>query len=184
MNILVVGSGGREHALVWKLAQSKRAGKIYCAPGNAGIASLAACVDIRATDVDGLVSFALKEKIDLTVVGPESSLTLGIVDRFTEKGLRIFGPDQKAAILEGSKVFTKTLMEKYGIPSGFFKVFSDREQAMAYLDESKAPVVVKADGLAAGKGVIVARHDCRGPRGRGADHGGQGLWRSGQQGGD
>lgn len=156
MNILVVGSGGREHALVWKLAQSKRAGKIFCAPGNAGIASQAACVDISASDVDGLLAFALKEKIDLTVVGPESSLTLGIVDRFTEKGLRIFGPDSKAAILEGSKVFTKTLLEKYGIPSGFFKVFSDRNQAMAYLDEIKAPVVVKADGLAAGKGVIVA----------------------------
>jgi phosphoribosylamine--glycine ligase len=156
MNILVVGSGGREHALVWKLAQSKRAGKIFCAPGNAGIASQAACVDISASDVDGLFAFALKEKIDLTVVGPESSLTLGIVDRFTEKGLRIFGPDSKAAILEGSKVFTKTLMEKYGIPSGFFKVFSDRNQAMAYLDESVAPLVVKADGLAAGKGVIVA----------------------------
>jgi phosphoribosylamine--glycine ligase len=156
MNILVVGSGGREHALVWKLAQSKRAGKIFCAPGNAGIASQAACVDISASDVDGLLVFALKEKIDLTVVGPESSLTLGIVNRFTEKGLRIFGPDSKAAILEGSKVFTKTLMEKYGIPSGFFKVFSDRNQAMAYLDEIKAPVVVKADGLAAGKGVIVA----------------------------
>jgi phosphoribosylamine--glycine ligase len=156
MNILVVGSGGREHALVWKLAQSRRAGKIFCAPGNAGIASLAACVDISATDVDGLLAFALREKIDLTVVGPESSLTLGIVDRFTEKGLRIFGPDSRAAILEGSKVFTKTLMEKYGIPSGFFKVFSDRKQAMAYLEEIKAPVVVKADGLAAGKGVIVA----------------------------
>jgi len=157
MNILVVGSGGREHALVWKLAQSKRAGKIYCAPGNAGIASQATCVDISATDVDGLLAFALKEKIDLTVVGPESSLTLGIVDRFTDKGLRIFGPDNKAAILEGSKVFTKNLMEKYGIPSGFFKVFTDRNQAMAYLDEIKAPLVVKADGLAAGKGVIVAQ---------------------------
>ncbi|MEW6519410.1 MAG: phosphoribosylamine--glycine ligase [Thermodesulfobacteriota bacterium] len=157
MNILVVGSGGREHALVWKLARSSRAGKIFCAPGNAGIASLAACVDISATDVEGLLAFALKEKIELTVVGPESSLTLGIVDRFREKGLRIFGPDSRAAILEGSKVFTKTLMEKYGIPSGFFKVFTEREQAMAYLDTVSAPVVVKADGLAAGKGVIVAR---------------------------
>ena len=158
MNILVVGSGGREHALVWKLAQSSKAKNIFCAPGNAGIASMAACVDIDATDVDGLLAFARKEKIDLTVVGPESSLTVGIVDRFRENGLRIFGPDSRAAILEGSKVFTKTLMEKYAIPSGFFKVFSDRDQALAYLDEVGAPVVVKADGLAAGKGVIVAEN--------------------------
>ena len=157
MNILVVGSGGREHALAWKLAQSKRVDKIFCAPGNAGIASLAECVDIKASDVDGLLTFALENGIDMTVVGPEDSLTRGIVDRFTAKGLKIFGPDSKAAILEGSKVFTKNLMEKYGIPSGFFKVFSDRDKAMAYLDEINTPLVVKADGLAAGKGVIVAQ---------------------------
>ena len=157
MNILVVGSGGREHALAWKLAQSKRVDKIFCAPGNAGIASLAECVDIKASDVDGLLAFALENGIDMTVVGPEDSLTRGIVDRFTAKGLKIFGPDSKAAILEGSKVFTKNLMEKYGIPSGFFKVFSDRDRAMAYLDEVNTPLVVKADGLAAGKGVIVAQ---------------------------
>lgn len=157
MKILVVGSGGREHALVWKLAQGKNVGKIFCAPGNAGISSQAECVDISASDIDGLLAFALQEKIDLTVVGPEVSLTLGIVDRFEEKGLRVFGPDSKAAILEGSKVFTKNLMEKYGIPSGFFKVFSDQDVAMAYLDTVSAPLVVKADGLAAGKGVIVAQ---------------------------
>jgi phosphoribosylamine--glycine ligase len=157
MNILVVGSGGREHALVWKLARSRKVKNIFCAPGNAGIAALAACVNIEATDVDGLLAFAAQEKIDLTVVGPESSLTLGIVDRFREKGLRIFGPDSRAAILEGSKAFTKTLMAKYKIPSGFFKAFTERDAAMAYLDEVGAPVVVKADGLAAGKGVIVAR---------------------------
>ncbi len=157
MNVLVVGSGGREHALVWKLAKSENVRKIFCAPGNAGIASQADCVDISASNIDGLLTFAIQEKIDLTVVGPEVSLTLGIVDRFEEKGLRIFGPDSKAAILEGSKVFTKNLMEKYGIPSGFFKVFSDQNAAMAYLDTVAAPLVVKADGLAAGKGVIVAQ---------------------------
>lgn len=157
MNILVVGSGGREHALVWKLTQSARVEKIYCAPGNAGISSLAECVDIKASDVHALLAFAQGHKIDLTVVGPEDSLTRGIVDIFTENGLRIFGPDSKAAILEGSKVFTKNLMEKYGIPSGFYRVFSDRDEAMAYLDSIHAPVVVKADGLAAGKGVIVAQ---------------------------
>ncbi len=157
MNILVIGSGGREHALVWKLAQSKKVKKIFCAPGNAGIAPLAECVDLSASDIDGLLDFAVNNNIDQTVVGPEVTLTLGIVDRFLEKGLRIFGPDSKAAILEGSKVFTKNLMEKYDIPSGFFKVFSDQEQAMAYLDTVTAPLVVKADGLAAGKGVIVAQ---------------------------
>ncbi|MCB2182007.1 MAG: phosphoribosylamine--glycine ligase [Desulfobulbaceae bacterium] len=156
MNILVVGSGGREHALVWKLAQSTRVKKIFCAPGNAGIEALAECVAIKASDVEGLLQFALQNKIDLTVVGPEDSLACGIVDSFEEKGLRIFGPNSKAALLEGSKVFTKNLMEKYGIPSGFFKVFSDHDMAMAYLDEIDAPLVVKADGLAAGKGVIVA----------------------------
>jgi len=113
MKVLVVGSGGREHALVWKLAQSSKVSKIFCAPGNAGISELATNVDISAEDIEGLTNFALKEEIDLTVVGPEVSLTLGIVDSFQNKGLRIFGPDQKAAILEGSKVFTKDLMEKY-----------------------------------------------------------------------
>lgn len=157
MKILVVGSGGREHALVWKLAQSPKTETIYCAPGNAGITTLAKCVDIRASDVDGLLAFALREKIDLTVVGPEEALTLGIVDRFTAAGLKIFGPDSKAAVLEGSKVFTKTLLEKYAIPSGFFRAFTERNQAFAYLEEVGAPVVVKADGLAAGKGVVVAR---------------------------
>lgn len=156
MKILVVGSGGREHALVWKIHQSPRVEKIYCAPGNAGIAHLADCVDISATDIQGLVDFAMAEKIDLTVVGPESSLTEGIVDLFEEKGLRIFGPSQKAAILEGSKVFSKEFMKKYGIPTAAFEVFTDAVKAKAYIDSCGAPVVVKADGLAAGKGVIVA----------------------------
>lgn len=157
MKVLVVGSGGREHALVWKLAQSKKVTEIFCAPGNAGISEIATNVNISASDIDGLADFASKENIDLTVVGPEVSLTLGIVDSFQKKGLRIFGPDQKGAILEGSKVFTKDLMEKYGIPSGTYKVFTEREKALSYLDEIKAPIVVKADGLAAGKGVIVAQ---------------------------
>ena len=117
MKVLVVGSGGREHALVWKLSQSKKVSEIFCAPGNAGISEMATNIDISASDIEGLADFAGKEKIDLTIVGPEVSLTLGIVDSFQAKGLRIFGPDQKAAILEGSKVFTKDLMEKYGIPS-------------------------------------------------------------------
>lgn len=156
MKILVVGSGGREHALVWKIRQSAKVDMIYCAPGNAGIEELAECIDISATDIKGLLSFALKEKIDLTVVGPESSLVAGIVDAFEKKNLRIFGPTQKAAILEGSKVFTKEFMVKYGIPTASFQVFRNGKEAKKYLDSCKVPVVVKADGLAAGKGVIVA----------------------------
>jgi phosphoribosylamine--glycine ligase len=157
MKVLVIGSGGREHALVWKLDQSPRVSKIYCAPGNAGISSLAKCVAIDATDVKGLASFAKKEKIDLTLVGPESSLTLGVVDAFAKQGLRIFGPSQKAAILEGSKVFTKKFMQNHDIPSAGFTVFRERERAIAYVKRIGAPVVIKADGLAAGKGVIVAQ---------------------------
>ncbi len=156
MKVLVIGSGGREHALVWKIHQSPRVNKIYCAPGNAGIKRMADCVDISVTDVDALVSFAKKEKIDLTVVGPELSLTAGIVDVFEREGLRIFGPSQDAAILEGSKVYTKEFLKKYKIPSADFKVFKDRKKAKKYIDKCGAPLVVKADGLAAGKGVIVA----------------------------
>ena len=151
MKVLVVGSGGREHALVWKIRQSSQVKQIFCAPGNAGIKRLAECVDISATDVDALVSFARKEKVDLTVVGPELSLTAGIVDAFENEGLRIFGPTQKAAILEGSKVYTKEFLEKYNIPSAAFKVFTSRKKAKKYIDKCGAPVVVKADGLAAGK---------------------------------
>lgn len=156
MKILVIGSGGREHSLVWKINQSKKVEKIYCAPGNAGIAELAECVDISVTDVEGLLSFAVEQGIDLTVVGPEASLVEGVVDQFEEKGLRIFGPSQDAAILEGSKVFTKEFLEKYQIPTAPFKVFQDAGDAKKYIDEQGAPIVVKADGLAAGKGVIVA----------------------------
>jgi len=157
MKILVVGSGGREHALVWKIKQSKKAEKIFCAPGNAGISRIAECVDISVTDIKRLLKFAKKEKIDLTVVGPESSLVVGIVDLFEKNGLRIFGPSMKAAELEGSKVFSKEFLEKYNIPTAAFRVFKDSEKAKKYIDSHGAPIVVKADGLAAGKGVIVAQ---------------------------
>ncbi len=157
MKILVVGSGGREHALVWKLRQSPRVTEVFCAPGNAGIAQGATCVPLAATDVLGLAAFAKKEGIGLTVIGPEAPLTEGIVDHFQQEGLRVFGPGKLAAQLEGSKVFMKALLKKYGIPSAQYEVFDQRDQAVAYLDRLTMPVVVKADGLAAGKGVIVAQ---------------------------
>ncbi len=156
MNVLVVGGGGREHALVWKIAQSPLVEKIYCAPGNPGIASLAECVDIPVEKIAALCDFALDKRIDLTVVGPEVPLTLGIVDLFQTAGLQIFGPSKAAAQLEGSKGFSKDLMAKYGIPTAAYQCFTDRDQAVAYIREQGAPIVVKADGLAAGKGVIVA----------------------------
>ncbi len=156
MNILVVGSGGREHALVWKIAQSKKVKKIFCAPGNAGIKKMAECVNLSVTDIDGLVSLAKTEKIDLTIVGPESSLAAGIVDQFEQEGMRIFGPQKSGAFLEGSKVFAKEFMEKYGIPTASFKVFDTLKKARRYIEQVGAPLVIKADGLAAGKGVIVA----------------------------
>jgi phosphoribosylamine---glycine ligase len=157
MKVLVIGSGGREHSLVWKLNQSRRVSKIYCAPGNAGIGKIAECIDLSATDIKGLVNFAQKEKIDLTLVGPEASLTLGVVDAFEKQGLRIFGPSQKAAILEGSKVFTKKFMQDYDIPTAGFSVFRKPERAIEHIKRIGTPVVIKADGLAAGKGVIVAQ---------------------------
>jgi len=156
MKILVVGGGGREHALVWKIAQSPLVETIYCAPGNPGIANLADCVHIPADDIDALLDFAQAERIDLTVVGPEVPLTLGIVDRFQAAGLEIFGPSQAAARIEGSKSFSKDLMKKYGIPTAAYETFVDRDAAVAYIRAQGAPIVVKADGLAAGKGVIVA----------------------------
>jgi phosphoribosylamine--glycine ligase len=156
MNILVIGGGGREHALVWKIAQSPLVKKIYCAPGNPGIAALAECVNVAADDIDGLLALAQQHSIDLTVVGPEVALTLGVVDRFQAAGLEIFGPNRAAARIEGSKGFSKDLMAKYGIPTAAYRSFTDRDQAVAYIREQGAPIVVKADGLAAGKGVIVA----------------------------
>ncbi len=159
MKVLVVGGGGREHALVWKIAQSPLVTKVYCAPGNPGIAQLAECVAIKAEEIDVLLDFARAEAIDLTVVGPEAPLTLGIVDRFQEAGLDIFGPNQAAAQLEGSKDFSKALMARYDIPTAAYRTFSDRDQAVAYIREQGAPIVVKADGLAAGKGVVVAMNE-------------------------
>ena len=156
MNILVIGGGGREHALVWKIAKSPLVQKIYCAPGNPGIAGLAECVNVAADDIDGLLALAQQKTIDLTVVGPEVALTLGVVDRFQAAGLEIFGPNQAAARIEGSKGFSKDLMAKYGIPTAAYRSFTDRDQAVAYIRAQGAPIVVKADGLAAGKGVIVA----------------------------
>jgi phosphoribosylamine--glycine ligase len=157
MKVLVVGSGGREHALVWKIAQSPRVEKIYCAPGNAGIARMAECLSISSDNIKGLAARAEKEKIDLTVVGPEAPLTLGMADVFRARGLRVFGPTQKAAEIEGSKAFTKELMKKYGIPTGKSETFTSHPAAAKYVRERGAPLVVKADGLAAGKGVIICR---------------------------
>ncbi|MDX9840446.1 MAG: phosphoribosylamine--glycine ligase, partial [Desulfobulbus sp.] len=157
MKILVIGSGGREHALVWKLAQSAKGPELFCAPGNAGIRAMATCVDIAANDIPGLLDFARTEGIDLTVVGPEEPLTLGIVDVFREEGLRIFGPDSKGAVLEGSKVFTKDFLARHNIPSARYKSFGKRSEAKKYLATIGAPCVVKADGLAAGKGVLLAQ---------------------------
>ena len=157
MRILVVGSGGREHVLIWKLAQSKSVNKIYAAPGNGGVAELAECVDIKADDIGGLLDFAIKKKIDLTVVGPEIALVAGIVDAFEEKGLKIFGPSRAAAQLEGSKNFAKEFMARHNVPTAKFKTFDNAKEAKSYLQEVVVPVVVKADGLAAGKGVIICK---------------------------
>ncbi|WP_419662517.1 PurD: phosphoribosylamine--glycine ligase (glycinamide ribonucleotide synthetase) [Desulfosarcina variabilis str. Montpellier] len=155
MKVLVIGGGGREHALVWKIAQSPAVKKIYCAPGNAGIARLADCVSIGAAEIDKLLAFAQDEKIDLTVVGPEDPLSMGIVDQFEAAGLRIFGASQKAAQIESSKSFAKMIMQKYGVPTAEGQTFTRIAQAKAYVKKIGAPLVVKADGLAAGKGVIV-----------------------------
>jgi phosphoribosylamine--glycine ligase len=157
MKILVLGGGGREHALAWKLAQSPNVEKIYCAPGNHGIAQLATCVDIAVSDSTALRHFVQKQQIDLTVVGPEAPLVAGIVDDFATHGLRIFGPSQQAAMLEGSKAFAKELMWKYHIPTAAAEIFVEAQQALAYIERAPAPIVIKADGLAAGKGAIVAR---------------------------
>lgn len=157
--VLVIGQGGREHALVWKLAQSPRVGKIFAAPGNPGIAQFAECVDIGVSDLDGLLAFAIKEKIDLTVVGPEVPLMEGLADRFRAAGLLVFGPGAAAARLEGSKVFAKELFKKYNIPTADFQAFDKLDEALDYarqFTDQGQGVVVKADGLAAGKGVVVA----------------------------
>ena len=155
MQVLVIGSGGREHALAWKVAQSQKVAKVWAAPGNAGISEVAECVEISASDIRLLADLAERKRIDLTIVGPEVPLTLGIVDEFERRGLCIFGPNKDAAILEGSKVFAKSLMKKYQIPTGFYQTFSRSDDANRYIHEIGAPIVVKAEGLAAGKGAIV-----------------------------
>jgi len=157
MKVLVVGSGGREHTLVWKIAQSPKVKNIYCAPGNAGIAEYAECISIKADDIKQLASFAHHRNIDLTVVGPELPLTLGIVDEFESKELRICGPHKSASVIEGSKIFAKDLMKKYNIPTAPYATFSSPQDAKSYLKKKGAPAVIKADGLAAGKGVIPAQ---------------------------
>jgi len=152
MKVLVVGGGGREHCLAWKIKQSLKVKKIYCAPGNGGTSSFAQNIDVPASDLESLLNFALKEKIDLTVIGPEAPLVEGIVDLFEEKGLKIFGPKKEAARLEASKVFAKRIMRKYAIPTADFCIFDDPYKAKKFVKEN-FPCVVKADGLAQGKGL-------------------------------
>ena len=155
MKILIVGSGGREHAIAWKVAKSSKAEKIYCAPGNGGIEEYAECVPIGAMEFEKLAAFAEEKKVDLTVVGMDDPLVGGIVDVFEAKGLRIFGPRKNAAILEGSKAFSKDLMKKYGIPTAAYENFDNPQEALAYLEHADFPIVLKADGLALGKGVLI-----------------------------
>lgn len=158
MKILIIGGGGREHALAWKIAQSPKVTHLFCAPGNPGTAQVATNIDLAADDLDGLLHFALEQSIDLTVVGPEQPLVLGLTDLFKEKGLKVFGPSKAAAQLEGSKTFSKDLMQKYGIPTAAYAAFKNADEARVYL-KGKGPQVVKADGLAAGKGVFVCANE-------------------------
>lgn len=155
MKVLIVGSGGREHAIAWKVAQSPKVDKIYCAPGNAGIEEYAECVNIGAMEFDKLVAFAKEKEIDLTVIGMDDPLVGGVVDAFEAEGLRVFGPNKAAAILEGSKAFSKDLMKKYNIPTAAYENFDDPQKALEYLKTAKMPIVLKADGLALGKGVLI-----------------------------
>ena len=157
MKVLVVGGGGREHVICWKLKQDPRVTELYCAPGNGGIASIATCVDIKATDLDSMVEFAKKEQFDLVFVAPDDPLALGMVDRMEEAGLRAFGPKANAAIIEGSKAFSKQLMKKYSIPTAKYEIFEDEQKALDYLETQPMPIVIKCDGLALGKGVIIAQ---------------------------
>lgn len=158
MKVLIVGGGGREHAIAWKCSRSKRVTKLYAAPGNAGIAELAECVDISVMDAEALVAFAKEKEIDLTVIGPDDPLVAGVADAFSEAGLRVFGPAKNAAIIEGSKAFSKDLMKKYGIPSAAYETFDSAEKACEYLETAKMPIVLKADGLALGKGVLICNN--------------------------
>ncbi|MBQ8787022.1 MAG: phosphoribosylamine--glycine ligase [Oscillospiraceae bacterium] len=160
MKILVVGGGGREHAIIMKLAESKRTEKLYCTPGNGGISRYAECFDVAATDIDGVVALAKQLAVDMVVVAPDDPLVLGMVDALNAEGFMTFGPDKAAAIIEGSKVFSKDLMKKYNIPTAKYEIFSDSDSAIAYLkSENSYPAVIKADGLALGKGVIIAQNE-------------------------
>ncbi len=157
MKVLVVGSGGREHAICWALKKSPKVTELYCAPGNGGIGEIATCVDVKATDIPGMVAWAKEHSIDFVMVAPDDPLAMGMVDALEEAGIRAFGPRKNAAIIEGSKAFSKELMKKYGIPTADYAVFTDKEQALAYVEKQGAPIVVKCDGLALGKGVVVAQ---------------------------
>ena len=157
MKVLVIGSGGREHAICFKAAQRPKVEKLYCAPGNAGIAEIAECVPIPVMELEQLADFAEQEGIDVTIVGPDDPLVAGAVDVFEKRGLRVFGPRAKAAIIEGSKAFSKDLMKKYGIPTGAFETFDSPKDALAYLETAQFPIVLKADGLALGKGVLICQ---------------------------
>ena len=155
MKVLIVGSGGREHAIAWSVAKSPKVDKIYCAPGNAGIAEFAECVNSKAMEFDKLVAFAKENAIDLTIIGMDDPLVGGVVDAFESEGLRVFGPRKNAAIIEGSKAFSKDLMKKYKIPTAAYENFTDPDEAIKYLETAKMPIVLKADGLALGKGVLI-----------------------------
>lgn len=157
MKVLVVGGGGREHTIIWKIAQSEKVSKIYAAPGNGGISELAECVDINACDIDGMVNFAKEKNIDLVMVAPDDPLVLGMVDAMESAGIRAFGPKKNAAIIEGSKVFSKNLMKKYNIPTAAYEVFENSADAIEHLKKGTFPAVIKAEGLALGKGVIIAK---------------------------
>ena len=157
MKVLVVGSGGREHAICWALKKSPKVSELYCAPGNGGISQLATCVDVKATDIPGMVAWAKENKMDFVMVAPDDPLAMGMVDALEEAGIRAFGPRKNAAIIEGSKAFSKELMKKYGIPTAAYEIFTDKDAALSYVEAQGAPIVVKCDGLALGKGVIVAQ---------------------------
>ena len=157
MKVLVVGSGGREHTLVWKIAQSLLVEELYCAPGNGGISAIAQCVPIKAMDIEGMVKFSKEKQMDMVVVAPDDPLAAGMVDALEEAGIRAFGPNKAAAVIEGSKAFAKELMKKYNIPTADYEVFNSSNDAINYLKDKKFPIVVKADGLALGKGVIIAQ---------------------------
>ena len=157
MKVLVVGSGGREHAICWSLKKSPKVTELYCAPGNGGIGEIATCVDVKATDIPGMVSWAKENQMDFVMVAPDDPLAMGMVDAFEKAGIQAFGPRKNAAIIEGSKAFSKDLMKKYGIPTAAYEIFTDKDAALRYIEAQGAPIVVKCDGLALGKGVVVAQ---------------------------